>query len=80
MVKENRLIWIWWIKRNYFFLGRTLGTDLNNYSMIGWTEAIAVDKFLDETVNATICHGMKMIDLYYIVLIQMYEKSTWLSS
>jgi hypothetical protein len=26
--------------------------------MTGWTEAIALDKFLDETIYATICHGM----------------------
>ena len=32
-----------------------------SYPVTGWTEAIAVDKFLDETVYATICHGMKIL-------------------
>jgi hypothetical protein len=29
-----------------------------NYALTGWTEAIALDKFLDETIYAAICHGM----------------------
>jgi len=29
-----------------------------NSAMTGWTEAIALDNFLDETIYATVCHGM----------------------
>jgi hypothetical protein len=39
------------------FSGRIQATDLCNYGIGGWTEAIALDQFYDETIYATICHG-----------------------
>ncbi len=44
-------------KNKLKFSGRTLATDLCNYGITGWTEAIALDQFYDEPVYATICHG-----------------------
>ncbi len=41
-----------------------------NYAITGWTEAIALDKFLDETIYATICHGMHIWLESYILLIK----------
>ncbi|CAF0886156.1 unnamed protein product [Adineta ricciae] len=36
--------------------GRILATDMCNNGTTGWTEAIALDRFVDETVYAAICH------------------------
>ncbi|CAF2395272.1 unnamed protein product [Rotaria sp. Silwood2] len=36
--------------------GRIVATDICGHMPTGWTEAIALDKFFDETVYAAICH------------------------
>lgn len=36
---------------------RITATDLCNNGLIGWTEAIAVDKFYDETTYVSVCQG-----------------------
>ena len=41
-------------------LGGILATDMSNHGVQGWTEAIALDRFSEETVYATICQGMKI--------------------
>ncbi|CAF4322149.1 unnamed protein product, partial [Rotaria socialis] len=35
---------------------RIIATDITNHTATGWTEAIALDGFFDDTVYATICH------------------------
>ncbi|CAF3489155.1 unnamed protein product [Adineta steineri] len=35
---------------------RVLATDMCDYTSSGWTEAIALDKFLEDTIYATICY------------------------
>lgn len=42
------------------YLDRVLVTDMSNHGVQGWTEAIALDRFFEETVYATICQGRKI--------------------
>ena len=44
------------VKENEY-LARLLATDICGNVTTGWSEAIALDKFQEETVYATICHG-----------------------
>ena len=45
---------------NTLFIDRILATEISNSGNTGgWTEAIALERFLDETVYAAICHGMR---------------------
>jgi hypothetical protein len=60
MVKNNRLRCL--INKKIHFLGRMFATEMCSQPITGWTEAIALDKFLDEPIYVTICQGMNIIE------------------
>lgn len=53
---------------SFFSSVRVVATDLCNNGLIGWTEAVAVEKFFDETTYASVCQGLSQrISFRYII-------------